>query len=321
MQANFTACDFQDWSTPGIMYRQSERKNIRGKITPTFLATYYQRNRETYDDAKLEALAAMGTQKVKNDQYNGFMSPETRRLVGGYCRNWFSSITAYNENKPKKKQRLPTFITLTYPIPPTHTDKELKRHHLDRVLVQMQRTGRLQNYFWKAETQANGNLHFHIIGDVYVKKGDVRNMWNHTIEEYGGYCSKYGKNPYGTRIEAVTDFERTAFYLQKYLSKPDETRRKVDGRVWGCSDSLRNLQNVVLKGSASVGELIASIEPHAKIEQIEINEYVNIFKYDKDIYTIREHLPQNVRQQMESTYHHNMIELFSSSTLNGLFAK
>lgn len=33
------------------------------------------------------------------------------------------------------------------------------------------------NYVWKAESQANGSIHFHVIIDKYIDKAELQNEW------------------------------------------------------------------------------------------------------------------------------------------------
>ena len=53
------------------------------------------------------------------------------------------------------------FITLTLSDVQAHTDDSIKEHMLQPFLYWLQRYYNC-SYVWKAETQINGNIHFHI---------------------------------------------------------------------------------------------------------------------------------------------------------------
>jgi signal recognition particle subunit SEC65 len=168
------------------------------------------------------------------------------------------------------------FITLELPAPQGDvTDDQLKRKCLNEWLLYAKRRYGLKSYVWKAETQENGNLHFHITTDCYIHWGDVRKSWNYSlrhfgfVEQYqakmkewhkGGFqvrtdllkswnltsqkeAYEYGqktdwKNPNCTDVHAVNKIDDLAGYMIKYMSKKEDGRRQVEGKIWGCSTNL-----------------------------------------------------------------------------------
>jgi hypothetical protein len=82
-----------------------------------------------------------------------------------------------------------SFITLTLPTKQTHSDLEIKKC-LNQFLTQLRATFNLSNYIWKAELQANGNIHFHLIIDLPIHHSAIRYYWNQSIETLG-YVSAY----------------------------------------------------------------------------------------------------------------------------------
>lgn len=193
-------------------------------------------------------------------QYNGEISDATRRKITTMLECYLLSIHAArvrNWSKRVVNTRVPTFITLTYPATQIHDDNHCKRKHLTPFIQYLSRTRKCAAYFWKAELQKNQNIHFHIMSDTYCEWKEIRGMWNHLIEadDYvSAFEAKHGhRDPNTTDIEAVRDYEKGAGYIAKYVSKstridPSVDYRKIQGRVWGCSDNLRGLAPFTLRG-------------------------------------------------------------------------
>jgi hypothetical protein len=184
--------------------------------------------------------------------YNGYMSPKTKSKVKKYLGTWVDSIQAIRktyEYKRLDKQPYLTFVTLTLPSQQIHEDNEIKRKCLTPFIATLQRKWNVWHYFWRAEAQKNGNIHFHIIVDSYIHHGQLRAEWNKCINKLG-YVDQFAKsfqhdNPNSTDIHGLRDIQSPASYLIKYCTKtdnPDEpTYRKINGRIHGCSDGLREL--------------------------------------------------------------------------------
>lgn len=130
------------------------------------------------------------------------------------------------------------FITLTLSDKQHHTDGYVKDRMLAPFLKWLERNG-CALYVWKAETQTNGNIHFHITINGFIHWKSIRKKWN-SIQAKHGYHKVFtkGKNEVGvnsTDVHSVRNEKETAAYMAKYMTKNDETRRKVDGRLWGSS--------------------------------------------------------------------------------------
>ena len=169
------------------------------------------------------------------------------------------------------------FITLTLPTSQgSITDKELKSKCLDNWIKRMKRKYGLVNYVWRAERQYNGNLHFHIMTDCYIRYDYIRNDWNGVLQQFN-FIDEFEKvhkhrNPNSTDVHAVWKIKNLAAYMVKYMSKTpeehlNEINRKraskgekklipenhpfqkiegqpkwndvLDGKLWDCSLSLK----------------------------------------------------------------------------------
>lgn len=174
------------------------------------------------------------------------------------------------------------FITLTLPTTEHKiTDEYFKKKMLHNFINTCRYKFNLKSYIWKVETQKNGNIHAHFTTDTFIHYKDLRQTWNRilerhnalqpytdkhnkmTFQEYNERYNKDGKkpeskvmaaymegvksnwkNPNTTDIKAVHKIKDIAAYLAKYLSKNDDERRKVKGRIWGCSYNLSQANNL-----------------------------------------------------------------------------
>ena len=154
-------------------------------------------------------------------------------------------IDKYQRNR-KRAKYWPVFVTLTLSDKQRHTDQHIKRYLLGNFITQIKRTYFVEHYFWKAEAQKNGNIHFHLIIDKFIPKENLTSIWNEIQLDYvTTYSQRTGKtNPPSTQIEGIRNFKRISLYATKYALKDDgdEPARKIEGRIWGCSDQLRCIQ-------------------------------------------------------------------------------
>lgn len=207
----------------------------------------------------------------------GALTTGSRKHIHEIVFNWYSALLAgwlnLEDRKDIKRRRL-VFLTLTLPSEQQHSDKEIKRKCLNDFLTRMRYDYDNFYYLWVAETQDNGNIHFHLILDVYIDKDKVRKIWNECTETLG-YVTEFEKkhghrNPPSTFIEAVHDPEALKYYLTKYITKAQSVR-KIDGRVWGCSKVLTELKALCLLIDNEVDNEITNykqeVKPRLKFEE------------------------------------------------------
>jgi len=165
------------------------------------------------------------------------------------------------------------FITLTLPSTDIDiSDHFFKSKLLHAFINTCRYRYNLKNYVWRVETQANGNIHVHFTTDSFMPHKGIRKVWNRILEKNGlmdayrdkhenmsmdEYIVRYrieGKtndetlirrykqgladnwsNPNSTDVKAVHKVKDISAYMAKYMSKNDDERRKINGRLWGCS--------------------------------------------------------------------------------------
>lgn len=153
-------------------------------------------------DREKSALELANLEKGAKGLYNGYMSPGTRRQVKGLIENSLTAVQLCTKLKfPEKlpsETVFPTFVTLTLPVKQVHSDEDLRRYCLGPFIQYM--TGDREKglsgwgvraYLWVAETQANGNLHFHLLIDRAVPWRRIRDAWNRCLQRLN-YVSDYG---------------------------------------------------------------------------------------------------------------------------------
>lgn len=141
------------------------------------------------------------------------------------------------------------------------------------------------NYLWKAETQKNGNIHFHIIIDEFIDKKIIERIWLNRMAALGylsDYKKKTGKsNPPCTNVESLRDKTSSGAYVAKYIRK-DEGERQVVGRCWGCGDKIRALQSPEIQVRADEFDTFFQNIDFSK-SKINITEYYVVVNQVKGI--------------------------------------
>lgn len=115
------------------------------------------------------------------------------------------------------------FLTLTLSAEQQHSDQIIKAKVLDPFLQELREKHGLKNYLWRAEAQANGNIHFHLITDIFIHLEQLRDLWNNMQNRLGyidRFAEKHGhRNPNSTDVHSVKNISNVAAYLSKYCCK------------------------------------------------------------------------------------------------------
>lgn len=135
-----------------------------------------------------------------------------------------------------------TFLTTTLPTKQVHTDLEIKSVCLDNFMNKLRYHLGKFSYVWKAEAQANGNIHFHFIIDSNIDKKISDKLWHDSIDLLGYVTSfekKHGhRNPPTNRIERAKSLRKVIGYATKYIAKID-SHRQITGQNWYSSKDLQ----------------------------------------------------------------------------------
>ena len=169
-------------------------------------------------------------------------------------------------------------VTLTLSSKQIHTDNEIKNKLLNQFLVELRYKHKCQFYLWRAESQGNGNIHFHIITDKYIPWNELRNGWNR-IQNKLGYVDRFnekykGKTPNSTDIHSIWKVKNLSAYLAKYCTKEDKNR-KIQGKQWGLSSGLSKLKSSIHVRYNELEEAVWKIRRGWK-ERLKVYEYATV---------------------------------------------
>lgn len=280
---------------------------INQLYTSNHITTYYTANPDKQQAGnRIDRIKNSGNEHRRNAD----ISDVTKRKIKRMCGTWFELLKIYNFPRQKREQLRPTFTTLTYPILKTE-DKEARKKDLNRFMIYLQRKGFMRRYIWKAEAQKNGSLHYHIISDQYIEKELVRETWNKCIADA---IEIYGKEPFGTRIESVTDYDKAISYLNKYITKNSNERRAIEGNKWGSSENLKKMCYFVEQNETLIRLNQSVINDNSKIT-IQINDFVECAILNGNLLQNVEILHPDTKADILSTYERNYELLFNQQII------
>lgn len=225
--------------------------------------------------------------KDRKKAYKGAITKKTLKKTSQTIRAWLNVINEGNLQRRGKRLQI-VMITLTLSSKQdyegTESDKFIKAKLLEPFLKWLRSEWDIVHYFWRAEPQENGNIHFHILTDRWIDKDDIQEKWNYLQNRYGllrDYKKKYKKNnPPSTHIREFTGDAESVNYVCDYLTK-NEGRRLIQGLQMRFSNSVSKLKIMpaVIEKSDEI-ELVENLEKHA--EWCIIEEYYMVFKFKKD---------------------------------------
>jgi hypothetical protein len=261
------------------------------------------------------------------------LSPQAKRKMSKsikYLLYTASEKKAYN-NKTKSNFTFKiNMLTLTLSSQQVHSDQVIKSKLLNQLLVELKTRYHLKNYVWKSECQRNGNIHFHILSDIFVPWNELQNLWNR-IQNKLNYVNNatYSigvKHPNSTDIHSLRKINNIVAYCTKYMLK-DSKQNRVQvsrsafpallvkskfhksvtknvlpflrslankGRIWGCSFELSNLTGGSGELDNDLLNEISRLQKEPESKRIDKDNYSLVLFNDKILqsgkYPLLEHL-------------------------------
>jgi len=288
-------------------------------------------------------------EKLKNFKEKKAYSGRTTTLNVKRMKRTLNTLVAIA--KPKQVQNPTTgswyqfrlnFVTLTLPAPQGNvSDKEIKKKVLDVWIKSAKRIFKLRSYFWRAERQKNGNLHFHFCTDTYIPYDKLQDSWNERLNRLGfidTFEAKHGhRHPNSTDVHAVKHVNDLASYLVKYMTKDFVTEKDIrmitgmkfrmgsrahlkackrleeilnlsdvpiNGKIWDCSENLKQKHRceMVLESEA---EKIWREEREARPDKVTDSERCSFIIYNRTefLQMLRGSLKDNYSTWLESMRH------------------
>jgi hypothetical protein len=207
------------------------------------------------------------------------------------------------------------FLTLTLPSKQVHPTSEITQKCLNQFLTELKQTHDLQNFVWRLEFQKNGNVHYHIVTDVFMDYSKTLKSWNRIISKLGyvqaykekhsqmtlnDYIKAYSNNgqtdlitlkkrysrgralewqvPNSVDVKSVLGSKKIAFYISKYFGKKEKSG--TDRNELDTQENSKGLRLWFCSRSLSKLKKITDFVPAFKID------LVAIVKQAKDLFVV-----------------------------------
>jgi hypothetical protein len=182
--------------------------------------------------------------------------------------------TAINFKTKKPFTYKIAFVTLTLPASQGDiSDRDIHKKCFELWVKRMKRRFGLRSYIWRRERQKNGNIHYHIIIDVWIDHANIRSHWNACIEKLG-FVSRFHKkhshaDPNSTDVHSIRKVKNLAAYMVKYLTKQAKQDQKIEGKLWDCSPNLKTKERCRIPGFNNETATISVIEHQLSHKRID----------------------------------------------------
>lgn len=199
-----------------------------------FAAHYYCSPVDGFQASKRHTANAFN---LKDNTHDGVISMKGRKRLEKAIAwlLYYAKVKYVTDHETGKKFHFKiNFITLTLPATQVHSDPEITNRCLGNFLEVCKKEVNLTNYIWRAEAQANGNIHYHLVTDCFIHYNNIRKWWNQSVELLG-YVSAFEfkwkhRNPKTEDVHSVKHVNRLSSYLSKYMAKE---------RAFACIGELR----------------------------------------------------------------------------------
>src|SRR3989304_4153351 len=235
-------------------------------IKPSYSFTsVYDPDRLTRSTAQIE-----NEQNLIENNTAGMISSKARKSIR-LAIDWLlicSDRTSLYERSTKKRFNAPLkFITLTLPTPQRHSDAVIKSQCLNQFLIELKQYHRVVNYVWRAESQRNGNIHFHITTDKFIHHRDISEKWNRIIQKLG-YVDAY-------RLQQL-QHHSGCFTPRPELFKSWDEEHQRAAYLKGTAENWMSpptTQIKAVKNLAELGEYLSKEFTKNKINDVFLSEY------------------------------------------------
>lgn len=283
-------------------------------IKPNYLTsyTYFDNTSSNTFDSVFDHV------QPESNKHHGLISTKANRRVR-LAIDWMCLMSkdkyVHSENTGGGFTFKLNFITLTLSSKQRHSDNEIKSKLLNQFLVEIRKTYNCIYYLWRAESQRNGNIHFHIVTDQFIPWRALRTRWNRIQEKLGyvsAFSAKTGKgDPNSTDVHSIKKVKNLPSYLSKYCGKnakgytvlatlatsePFKPKswltykhpqlnpkakffRQIHGRLWGLSQALSKLKSCRNEISEEMNRELEYLKAKAP-ERVKFKDYIGIYLFD-----------------------------------------
>ncbi len=212
-------------------------------IYPTYIVTTQER---LLSGRRRSDKQIRNQRNLLNNKHTGALSVKAKKRIKNAV-NWMVASAQWKRIFDKKSKKHYLFkvnlITLTLPVLDHGiSDADFKSKLLKRFVNACRYHYGLNNYVWKVEAQANGNIHAHFTTDTFIHYKLLRRTWNGILAREGlidKFEAIHGhRDPNSTDVKAVRNIKNLAAYLAKYFAKNETDKRRIKGRIWFCSQPI-----------------------------------------------------------------------------------
>lgn len=181
----------------------------------------------------------------RNDP-DGKLSVNARRKLKNSIR-WLIACSEWKTvfEKKKKRQVKWKINMLTFTFKENMQDDKLARSIFSQWIEMAKYRFGMVHYVWKAEPQKRGAIHFHLSTNVYIPHKELCYTWNRLLFKHG----IDQRNSNSTDVHACEQVRDLEAYLSDYFLNEEkhEGRRKIKGKLWGCSHGLSRAGKLYLE--------------------------------------------------------------------------
>lgn len=156
------------------------------------------------------------------------------------------SQKVYNKETRRFVKFRVCMVTITLSSLQCHSDQVIKSRLFNQLLTELREHNGMHHYVWRAEKQQNGNIHFHLVTNIYLNALKLRQKWNR-IQNKLNYVNTYA-DQMNAKIKTFLD------YYNEYIDQADIAtlrRRYLHGKSCGWHNpnstdihSIKNVKNL-----------------------------------------------------------------------------
>lgn len=217
--------------------------------------------------------------------YTGILTPGAKKRLTRCIELLIQSAKHQTVIHPTKGYKFPFkvgFMTLTIHSPDRNiTQKEAHSTCLEPFLQWVRRVHGCKLYLWKAELQMRGQIHYHITLGTFIHYNDIRKKWNE-LQQRAGYLNEFHAQ-YGhydapsTEIKSVRKVSNLPGYILKEVTKSYQNANSVHGKVWDCSNNLKESKYYVTVADGDYSQRICKAIDSGEVQAV-YTDHCTIFR-------------------------------------------
>lgn len=193
--------------------------------------------------------------RPEHNQPQGIISPRASRRIETALK-WLLFFSRSKRVYNRETKRFVNFrlcmVTITLSSPQQHSDQFIKSKLFNHLLTELREQNGMQHYIWRAEKQQNGNIHFHLVTNIFLNASKLRQKWNRIQNKY------HYVDAYAQKMQA--QIHNFADYYNLFINQgtPEQLRRRYiagSSKAWHNPNStdihsvkkVKNLTNYICK--------------------------------------------------------------------------